>query len=118
MLQTSIQNEYEENNKVSGNLVDALESSRQELNSCSLRKKQLYDALTEKRSEKLSKELKDKESLLVFVNAWKNYESRQNILKLAKEKKENLRKEIHELENLQDVKMRILGLDTNTILNG
>lgn len=117
-LQSQIEAEYDENNKVSGNLIDALESARTDLNNCVIRQKDLYNNLTQKRSDKISKELKDKESLLNLINAWRQYDSRQRMLTLAKEKKDILRKEIHELENLDEIKMRILGMSVDEILNG
>lgn len=118
ILQANIRQEYDEHGRVSGNLVDALQSSREELNSCTLRQGKLYEALTEKRSEKLSKELKDKASLLNIIAAWKQQESRQQMLKLANERKNKLRKEIHELESLDEMKIRLLGLSVDEIVDG
>jgi hypothetical protein len=117
-LQTLIQREYEENEKISANLVDALESARQDLNNCTLRQGKLYESLTEKRSEKIGKELKDKASLLNLIGAWKQQESRQKIIELADKKKDKLRKDIHELENLDEMKIRLLGLSEDEIVNG
>lgn len=118
MLQTMVEEEYAEHSRVNHALVQTLESARQDLNNVTLRQKQLYEALTEKRSEKLSKEMKDKESLLNLFNAWKNYESRQKLLKLRQKQKENIKKSIQEIENLDELKQRVLGLSIDEIIDG
>lgn len=118
MLQSQMNAEYEEHQRVAKNTVDALTSARDELNNCIMKQKSLLEALTEKRSDKLSKELKDKESLLNLFNTWKNYESRQQLLKIRQRDKENLRKEIHEIEEMSELKQRVLGLSCEEIING
>lgn len=119
MLQRNIEREYEENDgKISGNLIESLESARTDLNSCTLRQGKLYESLTEKRSEKMSKELKDKASLLNLVAAWKSHEIRQKILKKAEEEKTKIRKELHELDDLDEMKYRLLGLSIDEIVDG
>jgi len=74
MLQSTIARTYDEEAKVSHGLVEALESSRVDLDNCVKRQQSLYSTLTEKRSQKLSKEMKDKESLLTFFKTWQNEE--------------------------------------------
>ncbi len=118
MLQTQMSNAYENDDKIPMVLVEALQSARSDLDSCVKRQKTLYDSLTQKRSEKISNEIKDKASLLNIINAWKNYETRQAILTKAKEKKVKLKEEIHKLETLDEMKYRLLGLSEDEILNG
>lgn len=117
-LQSNIETACDNDDKVPMVLMELLQSARGDLDSCVKRQKTLYDSLTEKRSDKMGKEIKDKASLLNLVNAWKNDETRQAILIKAKEKKEKLREEIHKLETLDEMKYRLLGLDENEILNG
>ena len=118
MLQTEIERAYEGDDKVPMVLVEALQSARSDLDSNSRRQKDLYNTLTEKRSEKISKELKDKASLLNLIAAWKQQESRQKIIQLADKKKDKLRKDIHELENLDEMKIRLLGLSEDEVVDG
>jgi hypothetical protein len=119
MLQRNIEREYEEKDgKISGNLIEALESARSDLGSCTLRQGKLYESLTEKRSEKMSKELKDKESLLNLFNTWKNYDSRQQLIKIRQKDKESLRKQIEEIEDMSELKQRVLGLTIDDIIDG
>ena len=118
MLQREQDRVLNDEGKISMAVVEAIKTARAEHNDCIKRQQALYKSLTQERSDKLSEEIKDKASLLNLINAWKNYESRQNFLKLAKDKKGNLRKELHELANLEDIKMRILGMDIEEILNG
>ncbi len=108
----------EEDGKISMAVVEAIKTARTEHNDCVKRQQALYKSLTQERSDRLNDEIKDKASLLNLINAWKSYESRQRMLKLAGEKKDNLRKELHELETLDEMKMKILGLSVDEILNG
>lgn len=117
-LQRQIETAQDNDDKIPMVLMELLQSARGDLDSCVKRQKTLYDSLTQKRSEKVSKEIKDKASLLNIINAWRNYETRQAILVKAKEKKEKLREEIHKLESLDEMKYRLLGLSEDEILNG
>lgn len=118
MLQREQDRTLEEEGKLSMSLIEAIKTAREEHNSCTKRQQSLYKALTQERSKKLSEEIKDKASLLTFFQAWKNYESRQKILKLREEQKSNLRKEIHEIENMDEMKQRVLGLSVDEIIDG
>ncbi len=118
MLEREQDRFLQDEGKISMAVVEAIKTAGTELGTCMKMQQTLLESLIQERSDKLSDEIKDKASLLNLINAWRNYDSRQNLLKLAKEKKDNLRKEIHELANLEEVKMRILGLDIDEVLNG
>ena len=118
MLQAEQYRCLQEDGKISMMVVEAIKTARQEHNECVKRQQDLYKSLTQERSDKLSDEIKDKQSLLNLINAWKNQESRQRMLKLAGEKKDKLRKEMHELETLDEMKMKILGISIDEALNG
>lgn len=118
LLQREQDRFLEEEGKISMAVVEAIKTAGTESDSCIKMQQNLYKSLTQERSDKLSEEIKDKASLLNLINAWKNYETRQNLLKLAGEKKDKLRKDLHELENLDEMRMRILGLSVEEIVNG
>lgn len=118
MLQTQMRVEYDNGGRADTRTIEALESARTELNNCITKQKQLLESLTEKRSDKISKELKDKESLLNLFNTWKQQETRQQLLKIRQKDKEVRRKELHEIEEMSELKQRVLGLSIDEILNG
>jgi hypothetical protein len=118
LLQREQDRVISEEGKLSMTVVEAIKTSRQEHNECVKRQQALYKSLTQERSDRLDEEVKDKASLLSLINAWKNYETRQQILKLAGQKKDTLRKELHELANLDEMKMRILGISIDEVVNG
>lgn len=107
-----------EEGKLSMSLVEAVTSARGEYNSSIARQQKLYKVLTEERSKRLSDQVKEHASILNLINAWKNYESRQKLLKLAQGEKKKLRKEVEELENLDEMKIRLLGLSIDEVVNG
>lgn len=107
-----------EDGKLSMTIVDAIKNTREEYNQCIKRQQALYKSLVQERSEKLSEEIKDKATLLNLFNAWKNYESRQKILKLREAQKNNLRKELYEIENMDEMKQRVLGISIDQIIDG
>lgn len=117
-LENEQQRVITDDGKMSMTLVEAIKTANTERSDCVKRQQLLYKSLTQERSDKLSEEIKDKQSLLSLINTWKNYESRQRILKLAGDKKDSLRKEMHELENLDEIKMRILGISIDEVVNG
>jgi len=108
----------DEEGKMSMALVEAIKVAGTERSDCVKRQQLLYKSLTQERSDRVSKEMQDKQSIISLVNAWKNQESRMQMIKLAKEKKDELRKELHEIDNLEEMKMRILGLSIDEIVDG
>ena len=118
VLQRNLDKCMDEDAKLSMSIVEMIKSTRQELNECIKRQQTLYKSLVQERSDKLNEDIKDKASLLNLINAWKNYEVRQNLLKLAKGKKEDLTKQLHEIDNMEELKQRVLGLSINEIVNG
>jgi len=118
MLQREQDRALNEDGKLNMGIVESVKTARQEYNSCIKRQKDLYNMLVQERSEKMSAEIKDKATLLNLFSAWKNYESRQQILKVRQKQKDNLRKEIHEIENMDEMKMRVLGLSIDEIIDG
>jgi hypothetical protein len=71
-----------------------------------------------KRSERLSKQVKENASILNLVEMWKQEESRQKLLKIAELRKNSIKKEIERLGTMDELKARILGISEDDILNG
>ena len=118
MLQREQDRFLNEEGKVSMAVVEAVKTARQEHGDCVKRQQALYKSLTQERSDKLSEDIKDKATLLNLFSAWKNYETRQQILKLRQNKKEDLRKELHEIDNMDEMKQRVLGLSIEEVIDG
>lgn len=118
MLKTQMQDEYDAGGRVSGNLVDAIESARADLDACSKRQSALYNSLIEKRSEKVKGRMKDTASILNVIELWKNEESRKKMLLIANNQRSKLEDEINRLESMEDIICIIAGISKNEVLNG
>lgn len=116
MLQLEQNRMMDEDGKMSMTLVDAIKVAGEERNTCVKRQESLYKGLTQQRSDKLDSEIKDKASLLNLFNAWRNAETRQQILKIRERDKENLRKELHEIDEMPELMAKILGLSIDQIV--
>ncbi len=116
MLQREQNRVLEEEGKISMAVVEAIKTARQEHNDCIKRQQALYKSLTQERSDKLSEEIKDKASLLNLVNLWKNEASRKEMIKIANDRKDKLKGEIERMETMEDLKIKIIGISRNEIL--
>ena len=74
--------------------------------------------LKEKRSDKLKSQIKENASILNLVQAWKEEDTRKQLIELAEKRKEIVQEEIDKLSNMDEVKCRILGLGEDEALNG
>ena len=99
-------------------LVEAVNSARTEYNQCVQRQQKLLNDLKVKRSERISKQVKDNASILNLVEMWKDEESRKEMIKMADMRREVLKSEINKLSSLDDVKARIFGLSEEEVLDG
>ena len=118
MLQIQIDNDVTNGNRVPMTLVDASNTARTEYNQCVGRQQKLLNDLKVKRSDRLSKQIKQNASILNLVQMWKDEESRQKLLDMAESRKKVLKKEINKLATIDDIKARILGISEEEILNG
>jgi hypothetical protein len=78
----------------------------------------LLGDLKQKRSDRLSKQIKENASILNLVEMWKDEESRKKLIKLAERRKLAIKEEIGNLSAMDDVKARIMGLTEDEALNG
>lgn len=104
--------------KVSMSVVETIKNLQTDYNQCLKRQDSLFKALTEGRAERKSKEIKESASILNLVNLWKHEESRKQLIQLAEKEKENLKANIDELSNMDEVKARVLGLSKEEAMYG
>ncbi len=104
--------------RISMGLVEAINTAQTEYNQCVSRQQKLLESLKEKRSARLSKEIKENASILNLVQLWKDEESRGKLVKLAELRKAALEKEVEKMSSLDEVKAKIMGLTKDEVLNG
>lgn len=118
VLQNQIELSMQEDGKIPMALVEASSTARKEYNDCVNRQQKLNNDLKVKRSDKLSKQVKETASIINLVQMWKEEESRAKLLKMAEMRKEIVEKEINRLSTMDEVKAKILGISKDEILNG
>lgn len=118
IIQRQIDQEVESGGKIPMALIEANNTARTEYNQCVTRQQRLLSDLKEKRSTRLSKQVKATASILNLVEMWKDEESRQKMIKLAELRKETLREEVDRLETIDEMKAKILGIDEDEVMNG
>jgi hypothetical protein len=118
VLQAQIDMAIQEDGKIPMALVEASNTARKEYNDCVNRQQKLLNDLKVKRSERLSKQVKETASIINLVQMWKEEESRAKLLKMAEMRKHVIEKEIDRLSTMDEVKSKILGISKDEILNG
>jgi len=118
VLQNQIDMAIQEDGKIPMALVEASNTARKEYNDCVNRQQKLLNDLKVKRSEKLSKQVKETASIINLVQMWKEEESRQKLIKMAEMRKQIIEKEIDRLSSMDEVKCKILGISKDEVLNG
>ena len=118
LLQNQIDTAIQEDGKIPMALVEASNTARKEYNDCVNRQQKLLNDLKVKRSEKLSKQVKETASIINLVQMWNEEESRQKLIKMAEMRKQVIEKEIDRLSTMDEVKCKILGISKDEILNG
>jgi hypothetical protein len=118
VLQNQIDMAIQEDGKIPMALVEASNTARKEYNDCVNRQQKLLNDLKVKRSERLSKQVKETASIINLVQMWKEEESRNKLLKMAEMRKQVVEKEIDRLSSMDEIKAKILGISKDEILNG
>lgn len=96
--------------KIHQGFSDALGKASTEYHQCQAREQKLLNELKQKRSDRLSKAVKDTASILNLVQVWKQEESRLEYVRHGEIEREALKKEVKHLASLSELKARILGL--------
>ena len=104
--------------RASMSLVEVIGKVETEYNQSVNRQQKLLGDLKEKRSDRLSKQIKENASILNLVQVWKDEESRKKMIHLAEMKKEVIKEEVERLSSMDEIKCRILGLGEDEALNG
>lgn len=117
-LQNQIDMSIEADGKIPMALVEASNTARKEYNDCVNRQQKLLNDLKVKRSERLSKQVKETASIINLVQMWKEEESRNKLIKMAEMRKQIVEKEIDRLSTMDEIKSKILGISKDEILNG
>ena len=118
ILQNQIDLAIQEDGKIPMALVEASNTARKEYNDCVNRQQKLLNDLKVKRSDRLSKQIKETASIINLVQMWKEEESRQKLIKMAEMRKKVIEKEIDRLSSMDEIKCKILGISKDEILNG
>jgi hypothetical protein len=117
-LQDQIDVEVDGGGKIPMGLIEAISGARDEYNQSTIRQQKLLNDLKVKRSDRLSKQIKENASILNLVQMWKEEESRAQLLKLAERRKAMVKNEIDRLSTMDEIKCRILGISEDEVLNG
>lgn len=104
--------------RASMSLVEVIGKVETEYNQSVTRQNKLLGDLKEKRSDRLSKQVKENASILNLVQMWKEEESRKKMILLAEKRKEIISEEIERLSSMDEIKCRILGLKEDEALDG
>lgn len=104
--------------KMTMTLVQSITSAQKEYNDCVLRQRKILDALTQKRSERISKRIEQTGSILNLVQAWREEESRKKMIKFANIRRESIKKEINKLESMDSLDAQLMGITHEEILDG
>lgn len=107
-----------DNVKISMSLVEAINTAQNEYNQCVHRQQKLLDDLKEKRSSRMSKQIKDNASVLNLLQEWKNEETRKRWLKLAEIEQKAISEEVDKIASMDEIKARIFGLTKDEIKYG
>jgi hypothetical protein len=118
MLETITDNNEPESTKFAMSLVESIGKAQSEYNLSIQRHQKLLSDLTEKRSEKLSKEIKNNSSVLNILEAWKHEESRKQWLKIAEIEQRAVSEEVERLATMDELKAKLFGISPEELRNG
>jgi len=104
--------------KVSQALAEMIKAKTEELNKCDTRQQKLIDDLQGKRSERHKNKQKSTLSVVDLIEWWSDEKERKKTVEREELRKTEVATELDRLENIQDVKCRILGFSREEILHG
>jgi hypothetical protein len=117
-LQRILEDATDNDARVSMALVESINTAQSEYNQCVNRQQKLVNDLKTKRSDRLGNQIKQNASIINLIQTWKEEESRQKMIRLAELKKKTLEEETEKMEEMDELKCRILGISKEEILNG
>lgn len=104
--------------KIPMSLVEAIGKMKTDHDQSVKRQQELLKNLKGKRSERLNKQIQNHASLLNLVADWRYEENRKKMIAIAEKRKELIKDEFKRLDEMEEIKARIFGIDLNTVLNG
>lgn len=118
IFQKKLEDDSDEDKKISMVLVEAIGKMRDEYNASIKRQQDLLKDLKGKRADRVKERLNDNASVLNLVQAWKEEEFRRKTIHLAIKRQETLKEDIKELTDMDEIKARIFGISQDEILHG
>lgn len=117
MLDDSVkESKNDEKKRISMSLVEAIGKLTSEYDACIKRQKNLLSDVNVKRSERIKTKVSENQSLVTLMEFWKNHQNRQQMIKLAKARKEDLKSEIERIKNMDDLEIQIFGISPEELL--
>lgn len=107
--------EIRNNGKINMGMVEAVKGLKQEYDECVNRQNKLLNDLKVSRSKKQEKMKKDNASILNLVALWKEETTRKELIEAAKLHKTTLKDELKRLASLDEIRVRLLGLDVDDL---
>lgn len=104
--------------KISMSLVEAIGKAGTEYQQSLGRQQKLLDDLKEKRSTRMSKQLKENASILNLIQMWRSEETRREMLVHAEREQQKVSDEVDRLSTMSELKARIMGLTKDEIRYG
>lgn len=117
-LQKLLEDAADNDARISMGLVESINTAQSEYNQCVGRQQKLVNDLKAKRSDRLNNNIKQNASIVNLIQAWKDEESRQKMIRLAEIRKRNFKEEVEVIESMDELKSRVLGISKEEILNG
>lgn len=110
-------NAEDDDPKMRMSIVEALSSKTKELNDISNRQNVLIKSLSGTRTDRLKAQTEIGESLILFVNKWKEEEYRKTNLRIQEARKLELEKEKKKFDHYDDLIAEIVGIQEEEILD-
>lgn len=98
-------------------IMDAIRSLRSSMDENYKRQIAAWKNIEGTREQRMAGQLKANASILNLVAAWRSQEHREKLLKIAKLRQKALEHEIQRLDELEEIKARILGIGSEDIFN-
>lgn len=114
----SISGNDPETMKISMGLTEAIGKASTEYHQCIARQEKLLSNLTQKRSSRLDKQIRNNASILNLVQEWKNEELRAEYIAIGELEQKAVTLEVDRLSTLPEIKARLLGLPKDEIRYG
>lgn len=107
-----------DDDKIPMSLVEVIGKMKTDHDQSVKRQQELLKNLKGKRSERLNKQIQNHASLLNLVADWRYEENRKKMIAIAEKRKELVKEEFKRIDEMEEIKARIFGIDLNTVLNG